>query len=543
MAGNRTLKLSLLADSKEFGQGLRDGETKLQRFGRTVGKVGKGVAVGGAAIAGLGVAAFGAAQRVAEAGDAVAKGAERIGVSTDAYQELDYWASQNGISQDRMERAVGRLNQRIGDAASGTGKYAEAFSNLGVNLRDSNGDLRDTETVLAETVANLSAIEDPAMRADAAADVFGQRMGRELMPALADGALSLEDAATKANELGLVMGEDAVESAVKFQDAWDTLKRSAEGMFRDAAVPIMEWFADTFMPLVQDRIVPALQRFSEWIGPILTDAGRDMSAFFQDRVIPVVRDLWAWFQDRALPVIKDVARFIRDEFIPRFQAVVAVLAERLIPVFQNVWSTIQSVIDGVRTVAQPVIDALKDAFDRVSEALGGSGSGEGLTNFLEGMWDVISEVAAFIAEHVAPVVGDVLGGAIEATTDFVVTFIEAIQRAWDWLQRLGRRISDVATSIRNSPVGQFASTVASGVGGLMGRASGGVAAAGRPYLVGERGPELFVPSGSGRVVPTSQTGTGGVVINVTGTMLDPEGVARAVQQAIRRSNGRVGALR
>ncbi|PTM47500.1 hypothetical protein C8J24_0898 [Sphingomonas aerolata] len=37
------------------------------------------------------------------------------------------------------------------------------------------------------------------------------------------------------------------------------------------------------------------------------------------------------------------------------------------------------------------------------------------------------------------------------------------------------------------------------VGGLPGRATGGPVSPGRAYVVGERGPELFVPSSSGRV--------------------------------------------
>ncbi|MFA7604181.1 MAG: tail tape measure protein [Novosphingobium sp.] len=40
-----------------------------------------------------------------------------------------------------------------------------------------------------------------------------------------------------------------------------------------------------------------------------------------------------------------------------------------------------------------------------------------------------------------------------------------------------------------------------GVLGLPGRATGGPVAPGRPYLVGERGPELFVPTSAGRVEP------------------------------------------
>ena len=37
------------------------------------------------------------------------------------------------------------------------------------------------------------------------------------------------------------------------------------------------------------------------------------------------------------------------------------------------------------------------------------------------------------------------------------------------------------------------------------RATGGPVAAGQPYLVGERGPELFVPAGNGRIVPNAAT--------------------------------------
>lgn len=44
------------------------------------------------------------------------------------------------------------------------------------------------------------------------------------------------------------------------------------------------------------------------------------------------------------------------------------------------------------------------------------------------------------------------------------------------------------------------------------RANGGPVSAGSPYLVGERGPELFVPKGSGTVMPN---GAGGTSVNIT----------------------------
>ena len=65
------------------------------------------------------------------------------------------------------------------------------------------------------------------------------------------------------------------------------------------------------------------------------------------------------------------------------------------------------------------------------------------------------------------------------------------------------------------PTGTAASLGAAGVEQLQ---TGGPARAGRPYLVGEQGPELFMPSSSGTVVPNHRLGGGGqtmVTVNVT----------------------------
>ena len=53
--------------------------------------------------------------------------------------------------------------------------------------------------------------------------------------------------------------------------------------------------------------------------------------------------------------------------------------------------------------------------------------------------------------------------------------------------------------------GSIGTLLAGLVTGLPGRATGGPVSPGRAYMVGERGPELFVPTASGRI----DTGTGG----------------------------------
>lgn len=60
-------------------------------------------------------------------------------------------------------------------------------------------------------------------------------------------------------------------------------------------------------------------------------------------------------------------------------------------------------------------------------------------------------------------------------------------------------------------VGGFFGTMASNIGT---RASGGPVSAGKPYLVGEQGPELFIPGMSGGILPNAaMAGGGGITIN------------------------------
>jgi phage-related minor tail protein len=82
-----------------------------------------------------------------------------------------------------------------------------------------------------------------------------------------------------------------------------------------------------------------------------------------------------------------------------------------------------------------------------------------------------------------------------------------------------------------------AAQVLAGVLGLPGRATGGPVSPGRPYLVGERGPEVFVPTASGRV-ETGGRGGGGRDVRVSiridgGGGNEPQALARSSRQVAR----------
>jgi hypothetical protein len=84
---------------------------------------------------------------------------------------------------------------------------------------------------------------------------------------------------------------------------------------------------------------------------------------------------------------------------------------------------------------------------------------------------------------------------------------------------------------------------ASGIPGLpntfRSRAAGGSVMAGGAYRVGEFGPELFVPSGSGSI--RQDNGGGGVVINLNG-IVDAESARRSIERLLQNSTRRTGPL-
>lgn len=81
--------------------------------------------------------------------------------------------------------------------------------------------------------------------------------------------------------------------------------------------------------------------------------------------------------------------------------------------------------------------------------------------------------------------------------------------------------------------------------GLPGRATGGPVAPGRAYMVGERGPEMFVPTSSGQVMANGGIGGSGgardvrvsIAVNGRGQDSEPRLLARSARQVARAVKG------
>ena len=123
------------------------------------------------------------------------------------------------------------------------------------------------------------------------------------------------------------------------------------------------------------------------------------------------------------------------------------------------------------------------------------------------IWDSIKTVFDSVYEGIS--------SKMKALVGPIQNIIDMAERA---LALAGGLVSGAARG-----AGSVISSILSAGSSITGRAVGGSVSGGTPYIVGERGPELFVPGASGAIVPNGMmAGVGsGITVVITGnTLLD-----------------------
>jgi phage-related protein len=280
--------------------------------------------------------------------------------------------------------------------------------------------------------------------------------------------------------------------------------------------------ADTFAGKM-DRLKVAFSEGKETVGSFVLDAITPMVSGFVNTVIPAIQKLSEELGPKLTPIFQTLTGYIKDNVIPTFKAIFGFITDFVIP--------------ALRDFLTPVINGLRAAFEKVA------GKIEENSEKLQPLVTFFKAFAVFVRDTLAPVLGKVLGGAFEilgaaigGVIDFFATLVDLINKAYN-------AIKAIVNFIKNNPVTQF-------IGGAFeatfggGRAMGGPVASGTSYVVGERGPELFVPNTAGTIIPNGGSG-GGSTINLTvNGAIDAEGTARTIVDVLNRSfsRGTLGSL-
>ncbi|MFH0891342.1 MAG: hypothetical protein V1867_01015 [Candidatus Falkowbacteria bacterium] len=256
-----------------------------------------------------------------------------------------------------------------------------------------------------------------------------------------------------------------------------------------------------------------------------------------------------------------------NEINPQLKATADIIGQTLMAAFDGLKKSITFVIDisgkfadmvraGIEIVEryQGLLVIFRTAWENIASVFR-----ENLLPELQKLWEALQPLMPFL-ETFAQIIGVILLGALIAVVKIIEVSLIALIQALTWIieaANIGiekfKNIWDATTtsisrvvdwidrlieSIRRLNVVQGAKNAISnmlGFGG--GKAGGGFVSPTKAYLVGEAGPELFVPGSAGSIIPNGRLGGGGAVvnINITGnTIMDRKGAERIGDLMIRK---------
>lgn len=502
-----------------FGEKLKDGMTTVAGWGAAI--------TGAAAGAATGLVKF--AESSASTADHIDKMSQKIGVTREAYQELDFIFSQSGTSVDGLQAGMKSLVSAMDGAASGTEANVEQFAQLGVSVTNADGSLRSAEDVLFDTMEALQGVDNDTEKARLATELFG-RAGTDLMPLLNGATGSIDEMRNQAHELGLVLDDELIDNGVNLTDSLDQTKRAFESIgtqlggalmpiveeasdYIQGALPSIQELIDNLSPIVTemlDGILPPLMDMGEEILPVLFDLLEQLMPVLTDifeAVLPVIVELL----ETILPPLTDIVEAVLpplmeivEAILPLFQTAIDLLTPiidlvmnlitpivslttdavtPLVEIFADLINTILTPIiplfENLSTIIQdsltPIFDALRPVIDNVLTAL------QPLMEAFTGFINQILEPIMPIIENVAELFSDVLGKQIDAVTPLVeglmdvfnglMTFITGVfsgnwEQAWNGIVETFKGIFNLIPSFVESVINSAISVINGIISGI-----------------------------------------------------------------------------
>lgn len=204
----------------------------------------------GATIATAAGSVFALVKNVSSIGDELNKSSEELGLSTDALQEWRYAADQAGISNDELATSIRMFSRNIGEAVTtGTGPFVDRMNQLGVSIVESNGKLKDNDTLLLQVADALKNVKNASERGAIAQEFFG-RAGLRMATFLSKGSEEVKLLRERAHELGLVLDKESVNAAEEFNDRLSEVfqvVKAIKNQVGSALMPVMKEAALTFL--------------------------------------------------------------------------------------------------------------------------------------------------------------------------------------------------------------------------------------------------------------------------------------------------------
>jgi hypothetical protein len=247
---------------------------------KKAGELGKkaGLALlGGAALLGKGLMDF------AERGDDIARNAQILGLSTDAYQELSAAAKMADIDQEAFTAGTKKLSKNVGDLRMKQGTLYDLLAKMNPKLAFQLRDAKSTDDAFMDVAAAIAKETNVQKKAQLAMAAFG-KTGQDMIPMMED----LAAARDKARKSGNIMTKEQTQAAEALDDSIKKIKMSGMGLLSQLLAPLAA------------KLAPIIDKMTAWV-----DANKELVA---TKIGNVINTVWKGIEFLTQPwVLKGIA--------------------------------------------------------------------------------------------------------------------------------------------------------------------------------------------------------------------------------------------
>lgn len=184
--------------------------------------------------------------------DEIGNLAAKYGVTTDAISEMQYIADQSSTSIEGLTSSMTMLYNRAKQDSA-------VFRELGVSVKDVNGDYKTMDELFWETVGALNDIENEGEKSALMLDLFG-RSAMSVGEVVRKSSDEIAQMRREAHELGVVLEEETIKYASDFNDTIARLKLQGQSALASlvADAPDAEERLDAFF----DNVSQMLEKYT-----------------------------------------------------------------------------------------------------------------------------------------------------------------------------------------------------------------------------------------------------------------------------------------
>lgn len=291
--------------------------------------------------------------------------AKQTGLSTAEIQQMQYAADLIDVSFSDIEGALKKLKPKMTENNA-------TFQQLGIAVTDADGNLRSTTEVFYEAVEALSQIENETERDQVAMELFG-KSADSLAGIIDDGGAALKQYGQEAEDLGLILDQNTLDSLNTLNDTIDKLKANFTGAFAQLGATVATQFgpylekAAEYAQKLADKIanlspeaveltvkiagiVAALAPLTIGIGKTVSGIGKAMTTI--PKVVGTIK--------KAGTAIKAVGALLSPQVLIITAIVAAVVAAGIL-IYKN-W-------DKIKAATKTMAEAVKKAWENLKSTV------------------------------------------------------------------------------------------------------------------------------------------------------------------------------